>query len=275
MANAPYPVGPFIPLPPGVTPGAGQTWPWVPAANPGGTAVLPPPPVWQAPPGTEAFGGGPRGAQPTGHVAAPTGGSQGALVSDVERERLNPLAYANNPAYRAAYNDYRDFDNSFGEDIGNLAADALAGVYENRPDVSTAMTYQGPPNANWNFDPVTPLGHALPMGIGSMVSGLNQLTGRPASIGLGPSVFGQPDAPNYNNYMAGAGGALAAVPFNAAMIGATTGGKVTKPAGTVNAKLGGGTGKAGNSGAGLSAAAAKATQAAQSYAAGVRGKTPW
>ncbi|MFD2207208.1 hypothetical protein [Kiloniella antarctica] len=110
--------------------------------------------------------------------------------------------------YSRALNDYNNVDNSFLENLGNLAA-GMFGFNEQTPSVGSG------PNAGWGFDPAVGVGNLAGMafgvpGLGMAANVASEAFNRPAEIDLGGNVFDgfgpTPSGSNVSGMGAGGGG---------------------------------------------------------------------
>jgi len=93
-----------------------------------------------------------------------------------------------------AYRDYKDTDNTFGEDVGNFFA-SFFGFNEKNPLTDDDYVFgQSGKMANWAFDPAGLIGGLIGLGTGVPLLGvladkLSWAAGRPFAIDLGPNAL--------------------------------------------------------------------------------------
>ena len=142
-----------------------------------GGLTAPAPSLNTLPPGTA-------GTTPTPNfdalAAAPTGLTPGKYVQ----------AAAN---MGTAYADYKNYNNTMMEDVGNFLA-SMAGFNEINPTKEPIGNFVKQDQADWGFDPAGLIGSAvgsaagLPFGGGLTVDLISRALGRPLEINLGPDV---------------------------------------------------------------------------------------
>lgn len=93
-----------------------------------------------------------------------------------------------------AYADYKDYSNSFAEDVGNFLA-SYAGFNEINPTKQSIKNFVSQDQADWGFDPAGLIGSVaataagVPVGGGLAADMISQALGRPLEVNLGPDVL--------------------------------------------------------------------------------------